>query len=64
MKKTNLERILEHATDVLGSYEEAVEWVYKKSATLGDCPRNLSETEEGTNTVLQHLNGISRQRQA
>lgn len=57
---TNLERIIEKAADVLGSEEKALDWIDHKSATLGDTPRRLSATDEGTNRVLFHLAGISR----
>ena len=57
---TNLERIIEKATDILGDEERALDWTDKMSATLGASPRELSETEEGTDKVLLHLAGISR----
>lgn len=63
MTKTNIDQILEHASDVLGSINQAEEWIHKVSATLGDSPYNLSQTDEGTVKVMKHLNGISRQRQ-
>lgn len=56
----NLQRIYDKAVDVLGSDDRAVDWIDHTSATLGGTPRQLSETEEGTNLVLIHLGGISR----
>jgi len=61
-EEANLDRILERATDVLGSAQAAGEWVDKRSATLGATPRELSASTEGTDRVLLHLNGISRHR--
>ena len=58
--QTNLDRIIEAATDVLGSPEKASEWVQKMSATLGGTPEELSKTSKGTDAVLLHLAGISR----
>jgi len=57
---SNLQKIIEKATDVLGDEAKALDWIDHVSATLGDTPRQLSETTEGTNKVLLHLAGISR----
>lgn len=57
---TNLEKIIDMATDVLGDDAKAEEWVDHTSATLGGTPRDLSETQEGTDKVLRHLGDISR----
>jgi uncharacterized protein (DUF2384 family) len=57
---TNLEQIIDKATDVLGDEARALDWVDKMSATLGASPRDLSSTKEGTGKVLLHLAGISR----
>ncbi len=57
---TNLETIMERATEILGSEERAKDWVEKVSGTLGASPLELSESEEGTDRVLLHLAGISR----
>lgn len=56
--------VLDFATDIFGSGEEAKEWMEKKSKTLGDSPINLIQTEDGKNRVIDHLKGISRHRQA
>lgn len=56
----NLNRILEKAADILGDRDKATDWIDHVSATLGDTPRNLSDSEEGTKKVLLHLVGISR----
>ncbi len=56
----NITRILEKATDVLGTHERALDWVDHMSATLGGTPRELAETKEGTTAVLLHLGAISR----
>jgi len=58
----NVGRILEQATDVIGSEEAAREWLDKRSGTLGGTPRELAGTPEGTDRVLLHLAGISRHR--
>lgn len=57
---TNLDQIIDKATDILGSEDRALDWVDKVSATLGSAPRGLSESQEGTEAVLLHLNTISR----
>lgn len=57
---TNLETILDRATDVLGTRDRADDWVDKQSATLGSSPRALSESDEGTKSVLLHLKTISQ----
>lgn len=57
---TNVETILTKAEDVLGSADRAKEWIEKTSATLGGKPIDLAITDEGTQKVLLHLNGISR----
>ncbi len=56
----NLQLILDKAEDVLGGKDKANDWIEHTSATLGDSPRNLSETAEGTIAVLLHLSAISR----
>jgi hypothetical protein len=58
--KINMESILDKATDVLGSTQKAEDWVDHYSDTLGDTPRRMSSTPEGTNEVMLHLAGISR----
>ena len=62
MDDTNLKKIMESAEDVLGGQGAALEWIDKKSATLGGKPRDLANTREGTDRVLLHLAGISRHR--
>jgi uncharacterized protein (DUF2384 family) len=57
---TNLEKIIDQATEILGDRDRALDWIEKKSATLGASPRRLSETAHGTNKVLLHLANISR----
>lgn len=57
---SNIERIIEQATDVLGTRERAEDWIDQFSATLEAKPRDLADTDEGTETVLLHLAGISR----
>jgi uncharacterized protein (DUF2384 family) len=56
----NLQKIIDSATEVLGSEARARDWIEKHSSTLGDSPRSLSATEEGTKAVLLHLASISR----
>jgi uncharacterized protein (DUF2384 family) len=56
----NLQKIIDKATDVLGDEAKALDWIDHVSATLGGTPRELSNTEEGTNKVLLHLANISR----
>lgn len=56
---SNLEKIIDLANDVLGE-PHVEDWLDKTSGTLGDSPKKLSETEEGTRAVLLHLTGISR----
>ncbi len=58
--ESNIAKIIEKATDVLGDHTRAVEWIDHMSGTLGDTPRNLAKTDEGTDRVLIHLGGISR----
>lgn len=58
----NISLILERAIDVIGNEEAAMEWIDKRSATLGATPRELAATSEGRDRVLLHLNGISRHR--
>jgi uncharacterized protein (DUF2384 family) len=60
--QANLSRILELATDVLGSEQAASDWIDKRSATLGSTPRELCATPEGRDRVVLHLNSISRHR--
>lgn len=55
----NLQEIIDLAIDVLGE-PHVEDWLDQTSATLGDTPKNLSATEEGTRAVLLHLTGISR----
>ena len=62
--KANIEAVLDHAIEVLGSALAANDWLDKRSATLGSAPRELAATPEGRDRVLLHLNGISRQRTA
>ena len=57
---TNLELIIDKATDILGTKEKALDWIDHMSATLGSTPRQLSETDKGTMRVLLHLSTISR----
>jgi uncharacterized protein (DUF2384 family) len=57
---TNLEKIIDKATDILGDEARALDWIDHTSATLGGTPRELSATDEGTNAVMIHLAGISR----
>lgn len=57
---SNLQKIIDKATDVLGDEAKAIDWIDHTSATLGATPRQLSETQEGTDRVLLHLGGISR----
>ena len=52
--------ILDKATDVLGSREHAEDWIDQYSGTLGDYPRRMAGSSEGTNEVLRHLTSISR----
>ena len=59
-KMTNIDIILDRATEILGTPERAADWIEKVSATLGGSPRELAETNEGTDQVLLHLAGISR----
>jgi len=56
----NIERIIEKATDVLGSNERALEWIEHVSATLEGTPKELARTHDGTEAVLIHLGAISR----
>ena len=56
----NVRKILSRATDVIGNDAAAREWLDKRSGTLGATPRELAETDEGTERVLLHLAGISR----
>ncbi len=58
--ESNLIKIQEKATDILGDRERALEWMDHMSGTLGDTPRNLAKTSAGTDRVLIHLGGISR----
>ncbi len=58
------QEVLDFATDILGSKEEATDWMEKKSNTLGDSPVNIIKTDSGIQKVLDHLKGISRHRQA
>lgn len=58
--ESNIIKIIDKATDVLGNNERAIEWIDHMSATLGDTPRNLARTDAGTDAVLLHLAGISR----
>lgn len=55
----NLQKIIDTANDVLGE-DHVEDWLDKTSGTLGNSPRALSESDEGTNKVLAHLAGISR----
>jgi uncharacterized protein (DUF2384 family) len=57
---SNLQKIRDKATDVLGSEERADDWIDHNSATLGGSPRSLSDTNEGTLRVLLHLATVSR----
>ena len=57
---TNLEKVIERATEVLGSEEKALEWIEHMSGTLGDKPAVLVETDEDTDRVLFHLADIAR----
>lgn len=57
---TNLDKIIDYATDILSDREHALDWIDKMSATLGARPRDLAATKEGTDKVLLHLAGISR----
>lgn len=57
---TNLQRIIDKATDILGSEDRALDWIEKTSGTLQGTPHSLSETHEGTQAVLLHLATISR----
>ncbi len=61
-EEANLLRIVELATEVLGSEQAASDWVGKRSATLGATPRELCATPEGRDRVVLHLNSISRHR--
>ena len=56
----NLNKILDVAINVIGNEPAAREWLDKRSGTLGATPRELAETDEGTERVLLHLAGISR----
>lgn len=58
---TNLEVIIDRATDVFGSKEKALDWVDQTSETLGDYPRRMSFTSRGTTTVLAHLRSIEQE---
>ena len=55
----NVERILDKATDVLGSAEWAHDWIDKRCGTLGGIPRELATTDQGTRQVLLHLARLS-----
>lgn len=57
---TYVKAILDKATDVLGGRDKAEDWIDQFSGTLGDYPRRLAATKEGTDRVLLHLAGISR----
>jgi uncharacterized protein (DUF2384 family) len=58
--QSNIMRIIDKATDVLGTSDRAIDWLDHMSGTLNDTPRALAETDEGTARVLLHLGGISR----
>jgi uncharacterized protein (DUF2384 family) len=57
---SNLQKIIDKATDVLGDEQKALDWIDHTSATLGGTPRELSQTDSGTDRVLLHLGDISR----
>ena len=54
--------IIDRATEIFGSRAAALDWIDKRSATLGGSPRELAETVDGQQKVLLHLAGISRHR--
>lgn len=58
----NLDLILDRAIEIIGNEPAALEWIDKRSATLGATPRELAVTSEGRDRVLLHLAGISRHR--
>jgi uncharacterized protein (DUF2384 family) len=58
--ESNILKIQDKAMDVLGDHGRALEWMDHMSGTLGDTPRVLAKTDEGTARVLLHLGGISR----
>lgn len=60
--EADLRTVLDRAAEVIGSETAALDWVDKRSATLGGTPRELAQTREGAERVLIHLAGISRHR--
>ncbi|TCJ37076.1 antitoxin Xre/MbcA/ParS toxin-binding domain-containing protein [Parafrankia sp. BMG5.11] len=62
MAEDNITPIMDRALEVIGNEAAALEWIDKRSATLGATPRELAATPEGRDRVLLHLNGISRHR--
>ncbi len=56
----NIDKIINLAEDIFGSFERAKDWTEQFSLTLGDSPVNLSVSDAGTEKVLLHLAGISR----
>lgn len=58
--ESNILKIQDKAADILGDNTRALEWMDHMSGTLGDTPRQLAKTDEGTARVLLHLGGISR----
>jgi hypothetical protein len=57
-----INRLIDHATLVLGDLGRANDWVQSYSASLAAKPIQLAESEEGLNRALLHLSGISRHR--
>lgn len=58
--ESNILKIVDKAVDVLGTHERAIDWMDHMSRTLGDTPRNLAVSDEGTAAVMLHLGSISR----
>lgn len=49
---------LEHATEVLGSRDKAIEWLAKMSVSLGSAPQALLTDKEGFDRVRRHLHSV------
>jgi len=52
------EEVLDRAIEVLGTKENAIDWLEKMSATLEATPKDLCSTRDGANRVLRHLHSV------
>lgn len=52
------DEVLDRAIEVLGTQENAIDWLDKMSDTLQATPKKLCATREGANRVLRHLHSV------